>query len=79
IYAYIGGFHMKKIVQENYVKYEDCIFSDDDITLLCDFIKKEDIPHIYTGHCTGEIGFKKLKELLGDRVHRLTTGLEFKL
>lgn len=70
---------MKKIVQENYGKYEDCIFSDDEITLLCDFIKKENIPHIYTGHCTGEIGFKKLKEHLGDRVQRLTTGLEFNL
>lgn len=79
IYAYIGGFHMKKIVHKGYGNYEDCIFSDNEIMRLCDFIKKEDIQHIYTGHCTGETGFKKLKEHLGDRVHRLTTGLEFKL
>lgn len=79
IYAYIGGFHMKKIKYEKYGIYEDCIFSDDEITLICNFIKKENIQHIYTGHCTGEIGFKKLKEHLGDRVHRLTTGTEFKL
>lgn len=79
IYAYIGGFHMRKIVYERYGKYETCVFSDNEITRLCDFIKKEDIQHIYTGHCTGETGFKKLKEHLGDRVQRLTTGLEFNL
>ena len=79
IYAYIGGFHIKKIVHKSYGSYEDCILSDNEITRICDFIKKEDIPHIYTGHCTGEHGFKKLKGHLGDRVHRLTTGLEFNL
>lgn len=70
---------MRKIVYERYGKYETCVFSDNEITRLCDFIKKEDIQHIYTGHCTGETGFKKLKEHLGDRVQRLTTGLEFNL
>lgn len=79
IYAYIGGFHMKKIVYETYGHSEACNYTDNEIARLCDFIKKEDIQHIYTGHCTGEIGFKKLKEHLGDRVQRLTTGLEFEL
>lgn len=70
---------MRKIVHERYGKHETCVLSDNEITKLCDFIKKENIVHIYTGHCTGEAGFKKLKEHLGDRVHRLTTGIEFKL
>lgn len=33
----------------------------------------------YTGHCTGEGGCRLLKERLGDRVFRLSTGLEFKI
>lgn len=76
IYAYIGGFHIVQIEKD---ETERQVINDDEISRLCNFIKKEDIQHIYTGHCTGEIGFKKLKEHLGDRVHRLTTGLEFNL
>lgn len=30
----------------------------------------------YTGHCTGEEQFETLKEILGSRLHRLTTGTE---
>jgi len=31
----------------------------------------------YTGHCTGEGGVQLLKEKLGERVHHLSTGIEF--
>ncbi|NLG76832.1 MAG: MBL fold metallo-hydrolase [Xanthomonadaceae bacterium] len=33
----------------------------------------------YTGHCTGEGGYRLIQERLGDRVFRLSTGLEFKI
>ncbi len=79
IYAYIVDFHIRKIVHERYGKYETYVFSDNKITKICDFIKKEDIQHIYTGQCTGETGFKKLKEYLSNYVQRLTTGLKFNL
>ena len=79
VYAYIGGFHMNKTVYEYGYSHETCSFSDNEISELCNFIKKENIAHIYTGHCTGECGFQKLKEHLGDSVSRLTTGLSFDL
>ena len=79
VYAYIGGFHMKKTMHEYAYPYETCNFSDNEIARICNFIKKENIAHVYTGHCTGELGFHKLKEHLGDIVSRLTTGLSFDL
>lgn len=79
IYTYIGGFHMRGTKNECGFSKEICTFSDDEIANLCNFIKKENIKHIYTGHCTGEIGFEKLKEQLGSIVHRLTTGMVFEL
>lgn len=79
VYAYIGGFHMNKTVYEYGYSHETCSFSDNEISELCNFIKKENIAHIYTGHCTGECGFQKLKEHLGDIISKLTTGLSFDL
>jgi len=79
IYAYIGGFHMSKTVYEHGYSHEICNLSDNEIIELCDFIKKENIAHIYTGHCMDECGFKKLKEHLGNIVFRLITGLSFDL
>ncbi|MBQ5928054.1 MAG: MBL fold metallo-hydrolase, partial [Oscillibacter sp.] len=33
----------------------------------------------YTGHCTGDYAYEKLKEILGDRLHRLSGGVSFEL
>ncbi len=42
---------------------------------LCETIRQEGIERVYTGHCTGDIGFQLLKDRLGEVVQRLTTGL----
>ncbi|MCD8019808.1 MAG: hypothetical protein LUF92_09590 [Clostridiales bacterium] len=75
VYAYIGGLHMKG--KKNGI--EICAFSDMEIDALCNIFLQEDIEHIYTGHCTGMPGFEKLQTKLGNRVHRLSTGLRFAL
>ena len=31
----------------------------------------------YTGHCTGDYAFAKLKELLGERLQRISGGMTF--
>jgi metal-dependent hydrolase (beta-lactamase superfamily II) len=34
-----------------------------------------EIPTIYTGHCTGDESMEILKQVLGDKLQRLFTGL----
>lgn len=75
VYAYVGGLHMKGKKNGE----EVCAFSDQELDALCEAIRNEHVAHVYTGHCTGLIGIKKLKERLGDTVHALTTGLSFTL
>lgn len=75
VYAYIGGFHMKGTVNGQ----EVCTFTDDELDALCNKLTEENVGYIYTGHCTGNIGYSKLKERLGNRLYRLTTGLTFEL
>ncbi|MCD8084005.1 MAG: MBL fold metallo-hydrolase [Clostridiales bacterium] len=75
VYAYVGGLHMKGKKDGK----EICAFSDVEIDSLCDVFRQEDIEQIYTGHCTGAPGFEELRSRLGDRVRRLTTGLQFEL
>ncbi len=56
IKAYFGGLHMKGKDNGN----EICVYSDEEISLMSEMIKKEGI-NVYTGHCTGMIGYNKLK------------------
>ncbi|MGJ4851591.1 MBL fold metallo-hydrolase [Bacillota bacterium Meth-B3] len=67
--AVIGGFHL--------CLKEDA--SDGDAAFaarVADALSASDAVY-YTGHCTGEGGYRLLRERLGDRVLRLSTGLEF--
>ncbi|MCD8381296.1 MAG: MBL fold metallo-hydrolase [Clostridiales bacterium] len=75
VYAYVGGLHMKGKKDGR----ESCIFSDREVDALCGVFLWEGIEQIYTGHCTGAPGFEKLHHRLGNRVHRLSTGLQFEL
>ncbi len=75
IYAYVGGLHMKG--QKDGI--EICTFSNKEIDELCQTIENAGIKYIYTGHCTGETGLKKLKERLGDKVIAMKTGMKVEL
>ncbi len=75
LYAYIGGLHMKGKDGER----EICTFSEEELDALCRLIRREQLAVIYTGHCTGLPGMKKLKERLGDTMQSLSTGVQFEI
>ena len=58
----IGGFHL-------YNKSEECVRG------FAERMCAAGVEKIYTGHCTGEEGYRILREVLGDRVHQLEAGL----
>ena len=62
IQAVIGGFHLR---HENLRAVQQ----------IGEVLLNMDIPEIYTGHCTGDDAVAVLKSVLGDRLHRLHTGL----
>lgn len=66
IYAILGGFHLYRT-------------SDAEVEAFANRLKKLEVEKIYTGHCTGEKAFLILKEVLGDRVQQMYTGLEIKI
>ena len=57
----IGGFHFMKTTDQNILR----IAAEHLLALDCT---------CYTGHCTGETQFDFLKAILGDRLHKITTG-----
>ena len=62
ICAMAGGFHL-------YNKSEEYVRS------FAEKVRATGVEKIYTGHCTGEEGYRILREVLGDRVHQLEAGL----
>jgi 7,8-dihydropterin-6-yl-methyl-4-(beta-D-ribofuranosyl)aminobenzene 5'-phosphate synthase len=62
ILAVIGGFHLMAEPQPVVFK-------------LGKLLLEMDIPAVYTGHCTGDPQTDILAQVLGDRLHRLHTGL----
>ena len=62
----IGGFHL-------YNKSEEYVRS------FAEKVRATGVEKIYTGHCTGEEGYRILCEVLGDRVHQIEAGLEIVL
>ncbi len=63
IQALVGGFHLRR---ENIAT----------VRSIGEQLLATGIPAIYTGHCTGEEATDALEEVLGERLHRLYTGLE---
>ena len=66
IYALLGGFHL--------FRYPD--------KLVCDFaerLRALGVKHIYTGHCTGDNAFDILREILGERVEKMYTGMSIEI
>ncbi len=68
IYAFIGGLHLKGKKDQK----ELCTFSKEEIKIICEYLIKENI-QLYTGHCTGFIGFKMIKDIMDKKAHSLTT------
>ena len=69
IKALIGGFHLIRIPI-----LKSLSASQNEIDILTKKIIDENIEKIYTGHCTGEKAYKKLKDILGDKIEYLSTG-----
>lgn len=71
IHSFIGGLHMMGMQNDQ----EICTWPEQKIQRLAFEIKDYDIREIWTGHCTGEIGFRLLSKYLEpDQVRHLTTG-----
>ena len=66
ISAVIGGFHL-------------CHETPESVREVGEALDAMDIPAIYTGHCTGENSVAVLEGVLGEKLHRLYTGLVIKL
>lgn len=62
IYGIIGGFHLFRSTKEQ-------------VYHMAEGIKKSGIEHVITGHCTGQQAYEWLKEVLGERVQQIKTGL----
>lgn len=71
IRAIIGGFHLMIMPSIDF----SCM-KQEDIDVISNFIIAQDISKVYTGHCTGEKGYRRLKKILGDRVEYISTGTE---
>lgn len=74
IKALIGGFHLVGIPAMD-------IFSasQEEIDLIINKIISENIEKVYTGHCTGEKAYNKLKRGLGDKIEYIKTGSKIQI
>lgn len=70
ISAFVGGLHMKGKVDGA----EVCIFTEDEVRRMAEYLKNEGVEKLYTGHCTGNVAFEMLQKHLGNRIGKLNTG-----
>lgn len=66
VYALMGGFHLKDIPADRQGEMR--------IEQLGQSLFNTGVPHFYTGHCTGDWAYDRLKHILGDWLHALKTG-----
>ncbi len=64
-FAYVGGLHLYRQ-------------TDEELAVLCDEIRRSSIPHIFTGHCTGDHAFRFLQAELGDRITQFSSGSAYR-
>ncbi|MGL6065052.1 MAG: MBL fold metallo-hydrolase [Fusobacteriaceae bacterium] len=67
----IGGFHLLKLPIFGIYTQEDTI-----IERISRKILDEKIEKVFTGHCTGEKGYEKLRKILGEKIKYFKTGDE---
>ncbi|MBQ9765337.1 MAG: MBL fold metallo-hydrolase [Lachnospiraceae bacterium] len=72
IYAFLGGLHMEgKKEGRSY-----CTFSEDEIADISNSLKADGLQYIYTGHCTGEEGFRLIRKHFGENAVQIYTGMK---
>lgn len=72
IKAYIGGFHMMGAMGTS-----SCSYSKEEVQNTARTLIEKTDARFYSGHCTGEIAFDWLKEILGDRLEAFSSGKIF--
>lgn len=66
VYAMIGGFHLHNKPA-------------DEVRAFAERLRDSGAQHILTGHCTGDVAFAILHEVLGERLLQFRAGLEAEL
>ena len=75
ICAFIGGLHMMGSVDD----LDTSLYTKEELEQLTDAVAPFGLKHIYTGHCTGRAAYAMLKDLLGETLSPLGTGMTFTL
>lgn len=68
VYAVFGGFHLMKGSPDKLA------YTKEETEALGTCLMNEHISYVYTGHCSGTLGYSILKEVMGDQIHYLHTG-----
>lgn len=71
INSIIGGFHFQAGEISTFTA------KSKEIEDLSKWLKSEQIEKVYTGHCTGEYGYRIMETILGDRIEKLYSGKKF--
>ncbi|MCF0241946.1 MAG: hypothetical protein HUK25_04870 [Treponema sp.] len=58
---------------------DSCSFSKEDVQKVAEQIKNGCDAVFYSGHCTGSVAYEYLKEVLGERLQKLHSGLEVEI
>lgn len=66
IHAYIGGLHLKG-------KNNTCAYSKEEVYDIAKYLL-DHVDILYTGHCTGDIAYQYLSDIMGERVVQLYSG-----
>jgi len=75
VYAFFGGLHMKGKKDDK----EICTFSEEEIQRMVEYLKQNGLNKLYTGHCTGLVGYELIKKYMGENVEYLMTGREINI
>ena len=75
LYAFFGGLHMKGTRNGE----EICTFSEAELALMAESVKRSTLHRIYTGHCTGAVGYELLEKYLPRHLQPLQTGTVIEL
>jgi 7,8-dihydropterin-6-yl-methyl-4-(beta-D-ribofuranosyl)aminobenzene 5'-phosphate synthase len=74
ILAVIGGFHLGGVPEKNLL-----VEPDESVRRVGEGLGERGVRMTWTGHCTGERAGRILKDVMGDRVSFLRTGLVIEL